>query len=86
MGQFCKETLAVLEKWALEWQMSFNVAKCAVLRSGGEIFHHYTLNGLTIKNVDSHPYIGVELSYNLSLKGHVSSLISKALRTTAILR
>ena len=74
--EICKcDTLAkdlqTLEAWSRTWQLSFNTAKCAVLSIGEKDSKQvYFLNGSRLKNVNSHPYLGVELNYNLKFSRH----------------
>ena len=57
-----QKDLMTLQKYANGWQLSFNVTKCAVLTIGekkSEI--DYFLCEQRLKNVDTHPYLGLEL-------------------------
>ena len=48
------------------WQLNFNVTKCAVLsieKKKSEI--NYFLCNQIIMNVDTHPYLGIELKSNI---------------------
>ena len=62
--------------------MSFNVAKCCVLRISRKrrnLQHQaYTIKGTTLKEVHQHPYLGVELTSNLSWESQVDKVATKA--------
>ena len=78
--------LKTLEAWSRTWQLSFNTAKCAVLSIGEKDSKQvYFLNGSRLKNVNSHPYLGVELNYNLKFSRHIDNITSKASRVQGML-
>ena len=38
----------------------------------------YHLDGRRLENVDSHPYLGIELAYNLKWSRHIDNIVAKA--------
>ena len=82
-----QKDLMTLQKYANDWQLSFNVTKCAVLSIGekkSEI--DYFLCEQRLKNVDTHPYLGLELQSNIKWEAHYDKIISKATRILFMLR
>ena len=68
------------------WQLSFNTARCAGLSIGEKDSEQfYFLNGRQLKNVNSHPYLGVELNYDLKFSRHIDKITSKASRVQGTL-
>jgi len=78
MIAFCTDTpedTAVLQKdldqitsWVTTWQLRLNINKCVqtrCIRSHSPINHHYILNNCTLKQTDSHLYLGVILDKTL---------------------
>ena len=71
-----QQDLLKLELWSKLWQLS----KCSVLSiKNPSLEQDYYLNNTRIKNVKNHPYLGIELSYNLKWNPHVNKVASKAL-------
>ena len=85
-----QKDLSALEEWESQWQMSFNAAKCSVIRivprGRATINTHYVLHGHTLEVVDASKYLGVTLTDNLSWDCHISNITSKAHRTLGFLR
>lgn len=78
-----------LVNWADTWQMSFNPTKCHTLRvtnSTSPVLHDYTINGITLKDVKHEPYLGVELTHNLSWKHHIDKITMKANKSLGFVR
>ena len=77
-------------KWCTDWQMRFNDDKCKVLEITNKRKisnqYKYNLNGTTLEVVTHHPYLGVELSSNLSWTNHVNKITSKASKSLNLLR
>lgn len=76
-------------KWAKIWQMNFNPGKCSVLRvtlKRKPISNRYIMCGETLSQVQHHPYLGVELSHNLSWAHHVNIIAAKGHRILNFLR
>ena len=70
--------------------MSFNTSKCKVLQITNkrkvEDLYQYTLNGKILDAVKDHPYLGIELTSNLSWSNHVDKISSSASKTLNMLR
>jgi len=78
--------LKTLENWSHTWQMSFNTSKCCVLSIGEkDSTHSYFLNNNRLKNVNSHPYLGVEISHNLKWDDHIEKVTTKANKVRGML-
>ena len=54
-----QEDLRHLEDWAKKWGMHFNAQKCYILSSKSKSTHMYSLNGVFLKQVQQHPFLGV---------------------------
>ena len=60
-----QEDLNNLERWELDWQMSFHPEKCEVIHITTKkkpIIHKYTLHGHTLSSVPKIKYLGVNIS------------------------
>jgi hypothetical protein len=84
-----QEDINQVSKWASQWKMAFNVKKCFLLpitlkkkRSN----HLYTMDDKPISAVDSHPYLGVHISSNLSWNPHCDQVTTKANKTLGIVQ
>ena len=70
-----QDDLITLEKWQNDWQMSFNVKKCFIMRithvRNPKIFD-YKLGECILEETNSHPYLGVNITNNLSWSTPVS--------------
>ena len=76
-------------EWASVWQMSFNASKCSVLtvtKKQKPIVTKYNMLGVELKHYDHHPYLGVELSRDLSWGPHIKQTTSKAQGSLNLLR
>jgi hypothetical protein len=81
-----QEDLDKLQKWASIWQLSFNATKCSVLSVGEtNSTQEFFLNNIKLKNVNHHPYLGVELSSDLKFHQHFENMSSKASRLLGML-
>ena len=81
-----QQDLLKLELWSKLWQLSFNTTKCSVLSiKDPSLQQDYYLNNTRIKNVKNHPYLGIELSYDLKWNPHVNKVASKALKLLGML-
>lgn len=72
-----------------KWQMTFNASKCFVLRITNKrtiVDYNYTMHGQQLKKVSHNPYLGVELSSNLSWDHHINNITAKANRSLAFIR
>ena len=75
--------------WSNTWLMRFNAAKCHPLEITRQHKYHptsYTIKGVQLQHVDHHPYLGVELTSDLTWKTHISNITSKANRILNLLR
>lgn len=50
------------------------------------IIHNYNMNGKILGNVDHHPYLGVEISKDLSWACHINQVANKANKMLGLLR
>ncbi|XP_072047008.1 uncharacterized protein [Amphiura filiformis] len=69
--------------------MSFNPSKCSVMKisnSKSPPDKAYTFCGETLKEVDSHPYLGVELDSKLRWNVHYNKTTAKANRVLGFLK
>ena len=76
-------------RWADLWQMNFNATKCDVLsvtKKTQPLMFPYTIKGQQLQHVTHHPYLGVELTNDLSWGPHLDKMIPKAQRTLNLLR
>ena len=67
--------------------MTFNISKCVVLSKGeanSSVLYH--LNNQQLRNVNSHPYLGIELQHDLKWTNHHEKILSKANRSLGMLR
>ena len=61
--------------------MKFNTSKCfimLVMHQKNFPPHDYHMNNIVLQKVDHHPYLGVELSSNLSWANHITQTVNKA--------
>ena len=84
-----KMTLAIgrdldtIVKWSERWQMSFQPNKYSVLRvtrKRKSLQHQYTMIDVALPEVKHHPYLGVELSDDLTWATHIAKITWKANR------
>ncbi|BHF78991.1 hypothetical protein SprV_0602210800 [Sparganum proliferum] len=77
-----QEDVNKLAAWSSKWLLAFNVSKCVVLRleSGRRRFqkHQYTINGVPLKDVDTHKDLGVWTFSNLLPSQHCKKVVQKA--------
>jgi len=79
--------LASLEKWSDSWGLSFNAQKCHVICTGKNCNpYFYQLNNTILKQVPSHPYLGIELSQSLNFSAHIANIVKKASQKLGFLR
>ena len=80
-----QKNLNKLEEWGKLWQLSFNSNKCSVLSIHDNTLQQpYYLNNFRLRNVLNHPYLGIELSYDLKWE-NVTNITAKASRTLGML-
>ena len=84
-----QDDLITLEKWQNDWQMSFNVKKCFIMRityvRNPKIFD-YKLGECILEETNSHPYLGVNITNNLSWSTHISNITSSANRSLGFIK
>ena len=76
-------------EWSNTWLMRFNASKCHLLkitRQRKYLPTTYNINGVQLQEVDHHPYLGVELTSDLTWKTHISNITSKANRILNLLK
>ncbi|MCG7875845.1 MAG: reverse transcriptase family protein, partial [Candidatus Thiodiazotropha endolucinida] len=84
-----QEDLDTMIEWSNTWLMRFNAAKCHLLKITRQRMYlptKYNINGSQLQEVSHHPYLGVELSSDLTWKNHISNITSKAHRILNLLR
>ncbi len=81
-----QDDLNRLEKWSLDWGMSFNASKCYILSVRKRSSHFYVLNDTVLKDVKTNPYLGVTLSDDLKWTTHIGKITSKASSVLGFLR
>ena len=81
--------LKQLCRWADDWRMDFNPSKCYVLsitKRQVPLSYPYTINGIQLEHVKSHPYLGLELDSTLSWNQQLKKTLSKSQRNLNLLR
>ena len=76
-----QKDLALLERWANKWQMTFNVQKCKFIRitlKKNPILYHYTLYDTIVQEVEHTKYLGLTIDSRLSWSEHIRQITSKA--------
>ena len=63
--QLLRDYLKNVAKWAIDWQMLFNVEKCMVMHIGtNNKLYTYNMNNATLKAVDVERDLGVIINKN----------------------
>ena len=76
-----QKDLITLQKYANNWQPNFKETKCAVLSIGEQkLYINYSLCNQRLKNLDTHPYLTMELQSNLKWETNYDKIPSKASR------
>ncbi len=81
--------LDTLTSWQNRWQMDFNAQKCFVLHfshARSPKIYDYSLNNTILQETQSHAYLGVDLSHNLTWNSHINKISAKANRCLGFLR
>lgn len=81
--------LNTLTKWADTWQMEFNISKCHIMHMHNKkspIIQQYTMHGKPINTTKHHPYLGIELSSDLSWDNHINNITSKSNKVLGFIR
>ena len=76
-------------KWESKWQMGFNKAKCFTMKVTHKIKQtpfNYSMGDHTLEQVDHHPYLGVELTSDMTWNKQINQISTKANRTLGLLR
>ena len=72
---------AVLETWAEDWGMRFNLFKCYLMsihRSKHPYSSHHKLGSNILEHVEENPYLGVAIDKNLKWASHKNKISNKA--------
>ena len=80
-GTILQEDLQTLVEWSATWQMKFHPLKCYHLRVTKKkhpLDTQYEMLGHNLERVEHYPYLGVEISRDLSWTNHVKKVTSKA--------
>ena len=85
-----QDDLKQLENWQDKWLMQFNPSKCTIMsvkssRRKAKLFD-YHLCKQKLQRVSSSPYLGVELSENLSWDLHIDKTVKKANSVLGLVR
>lgn len=75
--------------WESTWQMGFNHAKCFTMRVSHKtkpIIHQYYMGNHLLQEVAKHPYLGVELTSDMSWNTHINQIANKANRMLGLIR
>ena len=83
-----RQDLYSMVDWSNTWLMTFNAAKCHLLKITRQQKYYptrYTIKGVQLQEVDHHPYLGVELTSDLTWKTNISNITSKANRILNLL-
>jgi hypothetical protein len=84
-----QEDLNTLVKWQNDWQLHFNLKKCHIMRlthARTTKMFNYKLGESVLAETQSHPYLGVDISNNLSWSNHINNIISTANRQLGFIR
>ena len=84
----CLQTdLAILEEWASNWQMQFNVSKCKVLHVGRKNRKlEYSMGNRLLESVKEEKDLGVLISDNLKSSRQCQAAYSKANQMLGMIR
>lgn len=81
-----QQDLERLVKWANEWQMSFNVSKCAVLQVGNNNPKNvYQMNETVVNAVTTQKDLGVTITNDLKWRKQVENSVNKANRMLGLI-
>ena len=81
--------LAKIEHWSNIWKVTFNADKSKQIVFCNKTYNFSPLikpNNKTVKQVDTHKYLGIHLTYNLDWSVQIYNVCLKANRKLAILR
>jgi hypothetical protein len=71
---------------AENWGMRFNATKCYIMSIKKKTHTFYQLGGHILEQVDSNPYLGLQISEDLKWSTHISNITKKANSTIGFLR
>ena len=84
-----QEDLAELEEWAAKWGMKFNPKKCYAMSTTKKksipSIHFYTLCNVVLSSVANNPYLGINISEDLTFAAHINKTVAKSSRTLGFL-
>ena len=85
-----QKDLNSISSWAIQWNMSFNEAKCVHLHfssdTSSDLQYSYFLNNSLISPANSHKDLGVTLSSDLTWTKHYRHITSSAYRSLGLIR
>ena len=84
-----QKDLGILDQWAEDWQMSFNLSKCELIRISNKRYplrHCYYIREEPITPVHHGKYLGVVIDERLSFNEHVEMIANKANAVKAFLQ
>ena len=87
--QQLQHDLDTMIEWANTWLMRFNAKKYHLLkitRQRKPLQTRYNIEGSILEGVQHHPYLGVELTSDLTWKTHIANISGKAKRILNLLR
>jgi hypothetical protein len=79
----------VITNWERRWQMSFNKSKCYSMRMTHKkkpAVNTYNMSGTPLEDVNSYPYLGVEISKDMNWAPHINKISKKANKMLGLLR
>ena len=88
-GTQLQHDLDTMIEWSKTWLMRFNAKKCHLLkvtRKQNPLQTRYIIDNNILEEVQHHPYLGVELTSNLTWKTHIANISGRANRILNLLR
>ena len=84
-----QQDLDTMIEWSKTWLMRFNAKKCHLLkitRQREPLQTQYSIDDSQLEEVQHHPYLGVELTSDLTWKSHITIISARANRILNLLR
>ena len=84
-----QQDLDTMIEWSKTWLMRFNAKKCHLLkitRQREPLQTRYSIDDSQLEEVQHHPYLGVELTFDLTWKSHTIIISARANRIINLLR
>ena len=78
--------LKSLENWATKWGMKCNASKCYVLPVKKKTVYMYQLDNTFLQEVSNNPYLGLNISDDLTWNYHINAMCKKASSTLGFLK